>query len=901
MILRGRRTECAALDRLLSALRAGDSGVLVVRGEAGVGKTALLAYAIEAARDLQVERAVGVESEMELAFAGAHQLVAPLLGLLDRLPRPQRDALRIAFGLQDGDPPDRFLVGLAVLSLLAEAAEERPLLCVIDDAQWLDRASAQTLAFAARRLLAESVAIVFATRTPSELLAGVPELEVGGLHNGDARALLGSVLRGPLDARVRDQIVAETRGNPLALLELPRGLSPTELAGGFGLPGVRPLTTRIEESFRRQLAPLPADTQRLLLVAAAEPVGDPTLVWGAAELLGIGVDAAGPATDAGLLEFGARVQFRHPLVRSSIYRAAAPEERRGAHEALAAVTDPGADPDRRAWHRARASSGPDEDVAEELDRSADRASARGGLAAAAAFLEQAAALTVDSRRRVERALAAAQATLLAGSPEGALGLIHTAEAASLDELQQARADRLRAAVGFAVNRGREAPLLLLRAARTLEPLDPALARETYLEAFNAATFAGRLAAGRGVIGIAESVPALPAAPGIVDLLLEGHAKLVMDGYAAAAPTLRRALVPFLTGTMAPTDQIRLLVPVCHASSYLWDDDAYETISATGLQLVREAGALSALPVALNVRVGPMLFGGNLAAAVSLLEEAQAVSEATASHFLPYGSIAIAAWQGREATVAALTPACVGDLTARGEGMGLTVIEWVNAVLFNGLGRYGDALRAAAEATRRPEELGPTKQWALVELVEAAARAGDAERAAQAFDRLAATTQASGTDWALGVEARSRALLSDDSEGDHREAIDRLERTRAVTDLARAHLVYGEWLRRRHRRNDAREHLRIAHQQLTEAGLDAFADRAGRELAATGETMRSRSVSTDDVLTPQEGQIARMARDGLSNPEIGARLFISPRTVEYHLHKVFAKLDVSSRNHLSQVI
>ena len=448
-MLLDRLPERAALSGLLEAARAGRSGVLVMRGEPGVGKTALLEYAIESAAGLRVARVAGVESEMELAFAALQQLYAPMLDRLEGLPDPQRAALGVAFGLTIGAAPDRFLVGLAALSLLSEVAEQQPLLCVIDDAQWLDRASAQTLAFVARRLLAEPIALVFATREEGEEFRGLPELLVGGLGAGDARELLGSVLRGPLDERVRDRIVAETRGNPLALLELPRGVP--------GVPGVPGLPGRIEDSFRGRLEVLPAATQRLMLVAAAEPAGDPAVVWRAAERLGIGAEAVAPAADAGLLTIGERVTFRHPLVRSAVYRAASPPDRRAAHQALAGATDPQADPDRRAWHRAQATLGPDEDVAAELERSAGRAQARGGLAAAAAFLERSAALTLDPARRAERALAAAEATYQAGAFEAALGLLATVEAGPPDQLRRARTDLLRGQIAVASSRGSDAP------------------------------------------------------------------------------------------------------------------------------------------------------------------------------------------------------------------------------------------------------------------------------------------------------------------------------------------------------------------------------------------------------------------------------------------------------------
>ena len=438
-------------------------------------------------------RAIGVQTEMQLAFAGLHQLCVPMMDHAEHLPVPQRAALRTAFGISAGPPPDRFLVGLALLSLLSEVATERPLICIVDDQQWLDRASAQALGFAARRLAADPVGMVFAARDPDDELTGLPELEVSGLHDADARALLESALPGPLDARVLDQIVAETQGNPLALLELPKGLTPTELAGGFALPRTVPLPGRIEESFRRQLEALPAPTRLLLLVAAAEPYGDLALVWRAAGRLGIDIQSAAPALDAGLVEFGAQVRFRHPLLRSAAYRAASVQERQRVHAMLAEVTDPAAEPDRRAWHRAKAATGPDEEVATELELSAGRAQARGGLAAAAAFLERSVLLTLDPARRAERTLAAAQANLQAGAFGTALDLLTTAEDGTLDELQSARADLLRGEVAFASGMSRDAAPLLLRAARRLEPLDLGLARETYLASWMAALFAGNLA------------------------------------------------------------------------------------------------------------------------------------------------------------------------------------------------------------------------------------------------------------------------------------------------------------------------------------------------------------------------------------------------------------------------
>jgi DNA-binding CsgD family transcriptional regulator len=900
-VLHDRRSEREVLGGLLAAVRGGQSRVLVISGEPGVGKTALVEFAIRSASGFRVARAVGVESEMELAFAALHQLCAPLLDRLDRLPVPQRDALGVAFGLRVGEAPDRFLVGLAVLSLLSEVAEEQPLMCVVDDAQWLDRASAQALVFVARRLLAESVALVLVTRETGDELIGFPKLAVEGLGDGDARALLGSVLRVPLDERVRERIVAETRGNPLALLELPRGLTPAQLAGGFGLHDAPGLSGRIEQSFRRRLEALPLETQRLLVVAAAEPVGDPVLVWRAAGRLGIGVQAASE-TD-GLLTIGTRVTFRHPLVRSAVYRAASPEDRQAAHRALANATDPQVDPDRRAWHLAQAAPGFDEDVASELERSAGRAQARGGLAAAAAFLERAAALTPEPSRRAKRALAAAQAKHQAGAFDAALRLVGIAESGPLTELQRAQVELLRGQIEFAVNRGRDAPPLLLSAAKRLEPLDIALARVTYLEALSAAISAGRLGARDGVRNTADAARRAPPSPEpqrAPELLLDGLAVLHTEGYAAGVPMLKRALRAFRGDQLSSDEGIRWLWLACRIAMDLWDDESWFVLSARQVQLARDAGALTVLPMALNLRAGIHLFAGHFAVAETLSEEARAVSDAIANPVVPHARLFLAAWRGQLAETSRLTAVGERDATARGEGRTIGVGKYATAVLYNGLARYGDALTAARQAAEYPQDLA-FFTWGLVELIEAAARCGEADLAADGVRRLSELTCTSGTDWALGIEARSRALLSEGEAAEtlYRQAIERLERTRVRVELARAHLLYGEWLRRERRRLDAREQLRHAHKLFTEFGMEAFAERARVELEATGEHARKRTVETRDDLTPQEAQISRLAADGATNQEIAAQLFISRSTVDYHLRKAFRKLGVKSRHQLKQ--
>lgn len=905
------------LDELLAEVRAGRSRVLVLRGEVGVGKTALLEYMQRRATGFRFVRTAGVESEKELAFAGLHQLCTPILNSRAGLPGPQRDALGTAFGLSAGASPDRFMVSLAVLGLLSAAAEEGPLVCLVDDAQWLDQASAQALAFVARRLLAESVAIVFALREPNadRELTGFPELTVTGLGDADARALLESVVPGLLDERVLDMIVAEARGNPLALVELPRGLTAAELAGGFGLPGRLPVANRIKQSFHRQLRSLPAETRQLLLTAAAEPAGDAALLWRASEQLGFSPDAAHPAEALGLIEVGVRVRFRHPLVRAAAYTAAPLPEQRRVHRALAEATDPAADPDRRAWHRAQAAMGLDEAVADDLERSADRARYRGGLAAAAAFLERAAELTPDPYRRAARALAAAQAKFEVAAPDAADGLLSMAELGPLDDLQQAWAARLRGRLAFARSRGSDAPSLLLEAARAFEPLDDGLARETYLEAFGAALFVGRLAGRHGIREVAEAaqaVPPRPEPPQPSDLFLQGMAARYLErqasevqsgtGDQAGVPTLQRALEALRRENPRGRDDIMRLLrlsPMAQSMAVheLWDYQGWRDLSTRSVALAREAGALTALPGLLVYLAGIHVFDGEFGAAAMLIDEANAISAATGNAPMRYASLFLSAWRGDESSTAKQVDAAIKDATARGEGRILSMAGYVTAVLNNGLGRYPAALAGARLACEH-DDLG-YYNWSLAELVEAGARSGAVEEATAALRELEGRTRASGTDWALGILARSQALLSDGgaAESLYREAIERLERDGIVIHLARAHLLYGEWLRRVNRRQDGREHLRVAHQTFDAIGAGAFAERARGELLATGETVRKRTVETREVLTAQESQVARLAVGRHTNQEIASQLFISPRTVEYHLHKVFAKLGVSSRREL----
>ena len=895
----GRIAELQSLERLLGDVKSGQSAVLVVRGEAGIGKTALLRHLVSETSGFRVARCVGVESEMELPFAGLHQLCGPLLDRLGSLAEPQRRGLSIAFGLDSGDSPDRFLVALAALSLLADASEEQPLLCIVDDAHWLDRASAQVLGFVGRRLLAESIGLLFAARTPTiepDHLAGLPELWLSGLDEQSARALLATVTSGPLDERVRARIIEETRGNPLALLELCRGLGAAELAGGFALPDAGSLPKRIENHYAGRLAGLPRDARRLVLLAAADPVGDSALVLRAAQALGLDAGAASAAAEAGLLDIRAHVRFRHPLVRSAAYRAATVADRRAAHSALAAATDPQNDPDRRAWHRAHATDEPDNTVAEELISSAGRAQSRGGVAAAAAFWERAAALTEDSGARAARALTAAGAKYAAGDFVAAQTLLVAAEVGPLTELDRAHVERMRAQIAFALRRGSDAPPLLLRAAQRLEPLDAALAAETHLEALVAAIYAGRLAQREDVLEVARAARAAPSRPEPAhsQLLLRGLAVRLTDGYDAAAPTLKEALRRYRA---QPPELGWHCVSYNLVAMDLWDDAAWFELAAGQVQLARANGTLSWLPFGLDYLAECHIQAGELAEAEALLAEGERIDPGVRAATLPYVSLLLAAWRGNAPAAGELAEVMVRGAAARGEGAALTYAEYAKAVLYNGLGEYALAADAAHSASATGELV--ISPWALYELVEAAARSGQRERATAAADRLSQIAAASATDWARGAAARSRALMSGGcvAEREFRDAIELLSRTRMTAQLARTRLSYGEWLRREGRRVAAREQLRACYEMLTAMGAEGFTERARRELLATGESVRKRTVETDGELTAQEAQIARLASDGHTNPEIAAELFLSARTVEWHLHKVFAKLGVSSRREL----
>ncbi len=904
--LLGRHRECEALDALVATVRAGRSQVLLLRGEGGIGKTALLDYAAEGASGCRVARARGDESENELAFAGLHMVCAPFLAHLDRIPEPQAKALATAFGLSEGDPPNRFFVGLAAVSLLAEVAEEQPLLCLVDDVQWLDQVSALTLTFVARRLLAERIGLVFAIRegVDAQAFSGLPELVVQGLNEADAAAILDESLHGRLDPAVRKRLIADTHGNPLALRELPRAMTPAEMAGGFGLPTTSSISARLEEGFSRRIAQLPSATQQLLVVAAAEPVGDPLTVWRAADALGLDVDSVSPAIEDGLVELTGRLVFRHPLVRSAAYQHASPAERRDAHRALANATDAAADPDRRAWHRAQAAEGPNEDVAAELESAADRARARGGMAAAAAFLMRSVVLTTDPTQRLERTLLAAEASLEAGAIKAISPLLASVDNEQLDGRSRTRSDLLRGRIGFFAGNGTGVPKLMLDAARRLDHLDVHMARTTYIEALMAAAYAGRYAGEVDVDEVARAALAAPKPPGppsATDLLLDSLALLVHAGPTEAVPVLRLAGQAFREGNTSLDEDLRWLGLSCATASATWDYDSWHAIASRQVQFDRSTGALLDLPVALNNLALLHIRQGDLEVAALLMAEGESINEVTGSHYGLYGATQLAAVRGREPEATALIDDIVKGAVAGGAGHVVRFSTWALATLYNGLAKYERALAAAQQADDHPQDW--SGELYLHELIEAAARSGQLTIASEACERLAEETQALGTEWPLGIEARCRALVtrSAAAESLYREAIERLSRTPIRLELARAQLLYGEWLRRENRRVEARQQLRVAHESFLTMGAEAFAERASRELAATGGTVRKRTVETRDQLTPQEAQIARLAAEGRTNSEIGAELFISARTVEWHLRKVFPKLGIASRRELRDAL
>jgi len=894
-----RETELEAVEGLLAAARGGSSAVLVLRGGPGVGKTMLLEHAIGRASGLRVGRVGGVDSEFDLPYAALHQLLAPFLEEIEALPGPQRDSLASTLGLIEVERSDRFLTALGVLTLLSNAAQDTGLLCAVDDAEWLDEASAQVLSFLARRLVSEGIAMLFtfgAAHPTSVALAPFRELNFEGLSQVASRELLDREVEGTLDSGVRDRLVIEAEGNPLALIELAQLLTAEQLAGLAPLPKALPLGDRLEQGLMRNVRGLSSDARSILVLVATERSGDPGLLRRAADGLGLSQTAIDDAES--VLRLGAQITFRHGFVRSAVYALASETTRRDAHLALAEAMDPDADEDRIAWHRAAASVDADETVAADLEASARKARDRGGQVAAAAVLELAAELTPDPSRRAARLLVAADADLAAGALSKADTLLSQLTPKLLDDEQRAEAQRLRGTLALARGDKGSSSTLLIEAARVLAPFDLRKARDTCLDALATAMFAGRLASDRGMreaVECARSMPE-PTQTTAADVLLDAFATLVDEGSAAAAPVLRRGV-----GLAGESGDLRATGPAFQAAFELWDDEALHTLAQRRVDLARGSGAFVALPNALNQLGAYEVLVGRFDAAEACFEEADEISAATGYAGIlgktGVGPLILAAWRGEDARTRALAEVCSRDGTARGFGTFVGFAQSALGVLELGLGRYHEAMIAVQDAGL--DQILVTRT--LPDLVEAAVRCGEEQLATQAAGELAESTTASGTDWALGVLARSQALLvaGREAEGLYREAIGRLQRSRARTQLARARLVYGEWLRRERRRRDAREELRAASQLFESMGALAFADRAQSELAATGERVHRRTPETLELLTPQERRIATLVSEGAPNAEVAAQLFISSRTVEYHLAKIFRKLRISSRSELAR--
>jgi DNA-binding CsgD family transcriptional regulator len=902
----GRTRERALLDDALNRVRRGDGAALVLRGEAGIGKTELMRLCAHQATGCRVTRFRGIVSEMEMPFAGLHQLCKPMVGHLDALPTPQRRALRVAFGLEAGDPPGLFVVGLAVLALLGKVASERPLVCLVDDAQWLDGPSRQVLSFVGRRLLSEPVLLLLAVREAGDeqVFGTLPSLTVEGLRDRDARALLTTVALGPLDEQVRDRIVAETCGNPSRLLELTREVSQGGLAGGFDTPSIDRSGEGGEGQYTRQIRALPGPTQRLLLLAAADPTGDAGLLWRAARISNVPRVAAAAAEDDSLIEIALRVRFADPAIRSAAYAAATPSDRRAAHLALAEATDSRLEPAWRIWHLAAAATGPDEVVASELERTAPAVQAHSGLAASAGFLERSVRLTAEPERRPGRALAAAHAHLRAGARDAALGLLADVRSMEIDEVQRGRLEQLRGRIEYAFNPGPDTPALLLDAARALEPVDVQSARETYLDACMASIAAGSHAGPGGLLPevarAAQSAAPASDAGRPCDLLLDGFATVATEGRAAGAASLRRALDAFLGDEVPDNDFVQSGRLAASAACMLWDCESWEILSTKQLRLARASGALASLSAALNSLGIYAAWCGDLGTAASLAAEYDAVSEATGIGWYSACGLLHAAYQGRPDALT-IVSATAADCVDRGLGQGAQFAMWIKAIIGNGLGRHEDAL-VAAQLAAYDMDLPNVTGWALCELIEAAVRCWQPDLARDATEQLAKHTLPD-SDWAAGIQARSTALVSEgvQAEGCYAEAVRRLAHTPFRTELARAHLLFGEWLRREDRLLDARHHLAIAEDMFVTIGAEAFAERTRSELLAAGAKGRARDLPTRGELTPQEERIAYLARDGHSNPEIAALLFLSGRTVEWHMRKVFVKLGVKSRNDLKEAL
>ena len=903
----GRDLETRTIGRLIADARTGVSGVLVLEGEAGIGKTALLAHAETLGADMHVAWAAGVLPEADVPYSGLHQLLLPFLDGLDRIPVAHADALRVAFGLKEAPPRDRFFVGMAALALLSDAAMRTPVLCLIDDAHHLDAASLDALGFTARRLVADRVAILFAVRErdgPIAALQGLSHAKVPCLDDAAGLELVASLAGPEADDSVARRIVTDTGGHPLAIIEAVRGLSHDQLQGLTPLPEVLPLVGELEDLFVERVRALPSDTQTVLLLAAADPSGDLGLVRRAAEQeYGLSSESSEPPGVESFVSWSPRIQFQHPLLRSAAYYRASATERRRAHQALAAASDPARDADHRAWHLAVAAIEPDEEIARELEEAGDRARRRGGWAGAARFLERAAELTPDASRRAERTVACAHTRLLAGQPSSARSALTGARGDLIDPLLRCDAVRLEGKIDFTLGRP-NAVASLLQAARMYVDHDAREARDTLLLAFDAVQIAGsfsRVELGE-VLDAARTIEIDEARRTPGDDLLDGYATLVESGDSAGVPTLRRALDRLTADRPVTDDELSWLPLAWNTALELYDDRTLQTLTARWTMAARIHGSVAALSFGLGRLAHFDVVTGRYPAAQLVAAEARDIARAGQIIARPdaIAGLSTLAWRGREAETRTAAAELIPELTSVGRGIGVRVVQLAITVLELGLGNYREALRAVAKAWPQGDLL---QLNATPELVEAAARCGELDVARAALDAVRTRAEASATDWGIGLMLRSEALLADcdGAEDLYRAAIEHLGRTLVVPQLGRAHLLYGEWLRRQRRRRDARDELRTAFDIFGDIGADAFAERARAELLATGEHTRRRVAETLDQLTPQEEQVARLASEGASNMEIATQLFISVPTVVYHLQKAFRKLDVTNRTSLARAL
>jgi DNA-binding CsgD family transcriptional regulator len=902
--LLGRGEERSRLDEILTRARQGNSTALVIRGEPGVGKTALLDYTQGAAAGMQVIRVDAVETEMQLSFAALHQLLRPGLAILDSLPAPQAAALRLAFGMQEGRTPDRFLVSLAAMGLLAEQAARQSLLCLVDDAHCLDRESADALAFVARRLYGDSIAIIFAVREPPARpgpLDGLPELRLAGLAEADAWALLAATAGPALLRPDGTRILAETGGNPLALIEIGQELASGQLSSDLPLPEPLPVGRQLEQRYLREIQGLPRDTRALLLAAAADPTGDPGLLWRAGQDLGFSSEAAAPAEARQLITIRDVVRFRHPLIRSAVYYGASFAQRQHTHDRLAAATSP-AEPDQRAWHLAQAVTGPDEAVAEELERAGARARGRGGWSSAAALFHRAATLSVSQAERARRLLSAAEASGNAGALNRAQAEVDAAATYRDDPRHTGLALRVQARIHHARRQPAKATSALLAAATRVGPVDIRLARDILVEAIVEAQISGRLAdpgtTRRDVARVTQTLALPPgSAATIGDLLLDADTALQLRGLEAASPLLRGAIDAVRQETADPPEMFRWLAAACADATILVDDTRLRELSRRMEAAAREQGAMIDLALALSHAGVSGLLGGDLGEAERYFAELTAISEARGQPW-SIGSLLITAWRGPPEHACALLTQVADEANRQGQGYQLVFADYARCILELGRGRYEAAYAGFAAGVDDTSQV----KFVLADLVEAAQRSGHAEAAADLVARLAMLAAASPGPVLLGFLSRARALTAGDAAGaeDHyREAIDQHGRASGPAHLARSHLVYGEWQRRARRLRDARVSLRTAYQLFEDIGARGFAERTRLELSAAGENLPARAADRDGYnLTPQEAEVTRLAAAGATNAEIAAQLYLSPNTVDYHLRKVFRKLGVTSRRQLA---